>query len=89
MKTELVALRRRTSRMVKTIILAFAVLTMATGCGTLETAWQQVIVQPILEYESDPCQIPTKWDSEKRDWVVDAGRIGSWNIGKCVEKWRD
>ena len=37
MKTELVALRRRTSRMVKTIILAFAVLTMATGCGTLET----------------------------------------------------
>ncbi len=87
MKTELVALRRRTSRMVKTIILASAVLA-TTGCGTLETAWRQVIVQPFIEYEVDPCRIPTKWDSEKSDWVVDFGRIGSFNLGRCIEKRR-
>ena len=88
MKTELVALRRRTSRMVKTIILAFTILTMATGCGTLETAWRQVIVEPFIEYEVDPCRIPTKWDSEKSAWVVDFGRIGSFNLGRCIEKRR-
>ena len=89
MKTELVALRRRTSRMLKTIILAFTILTMATGCGTLETAWRQVVVQPFAEYQIDPCRIPTKWDSEKSDWVVDSGRIGSFNLDRCIEKRRD
>ncbi len=88
MKTELVALRRRTSRMVLTAILAFVVLA-TVGCGTLGLEWRRVIVQPFLEYETDPCRVPTKWDSEKGDWVVDFGRIGSFNLGRCIEKRRD
>ena len=60
--------------MVLTAILVFVVLATA-GCGTLGLEWRRVIVQPFLEYKTDPCRVPTKWDSDKGEWVVDFGRI--------------
>ena len=87
MKPDLLDPRKLTSRMVLTAILVFVVLATA-GCGTLGLEWRRVIVQPFLEYKTDPCRVPTKWDSDKGEWVVDFGRIDSWNIGRCVEKWK-